>query len=152
MWIGSAASRMKRAKALELASKLKTEHGCLVPVQVLDDGDDSEVFWGALGGQIEVTAESDEVDENEVWLYKYEFQSIISNIFNQCKRISNVEGKLSVAPIEDVAITKNLLDTNSCFILDCETDIFVWLGKRAAMFEKRASSVLAKEIMGLFER
>lgn len=35
MWIGSGATRIKTAKALDLASKMKTEHGCAVPVQVL---------------------------------------------------------------------------------------------------------------------
>lgn len=63
-----------------------------------------------------------------------------------------MDGKLSVAPLEDVAITKDLLDTNECFILDCETDLYVWQGKKAPIFEKRASSVLAKEILNMFER
>lgn len=35
MWIGASASRIKTAKALDLASKMKTEHGCQIPVQVL---------------------------------------------------------------------------------------------------------------------
>lgn len=35
MWVGAEASRLKIAKALDLASKMKMEHGCAIPVQVL---------------------------------------------------------------------------------------------------------------------
>ena len=35
MWIGGEASRFKIAKALDLAAKIKMEHGCAIPVQVI---------------------------------------------------------------------------------------------------------------------
>jgi hypothetical protein len=90
MWIGGEASRLKIAKALDLAARMKMEHGCPIPVQVLgtlrfffslfsywysllraDDGDDNEEFWGVLGGLIKVTKVSeDSAEENEVWLYR----------------------------------------------------------------------------------
>ncbi len=118
----------------------------------IDENDDNEVFWGALGGRVELPAAIIDEEEYEIWLYKYADVLLTYCVTCSICRISNIEGKLSVAPLEDVQITKKLLDTNSCFILDCETEVYVWQGKKVSPFEKRASTVLAKEILVRFDR
>ena len=37
------------------------------------------------------------------------------------------------------------------FVLDCETEIFVWCGKESSFEEKKAAFVLAEELIGTFD-
>mmetsp|Transcript_37227 Transcript_37227/g.93454 ORF Transcript_37227/g.93454 Transcript_37227/m.93454 type:complete len:1271 (+) Transcript_37227:422-4234(+) len=60
------------------------------------------------------------------------------------------EGKLSLAQV-DAPLSKNLLDDDHCFLLDCETEIFVWSSQRTPIAEKRLGRALARKFLD-FER
>jgi gelsolin len=49
-----------------------------------------------------------------------------------------VNGKAD--PIETDSLTKELLDTNKCYILDCGLEVFVWLGRNTPLDERKSAS------------
>lgn len=53
---------------------------------------------------------------------------------------SSVE-KGQVETIEAESLTRELLDTNRCYVLDCGTKVFVWMGRNTSLEERRAASV-----------
>lgn len=59
---------------------------------------------------------------------------------------------MKVTPVEAEKMSKGLLDSTAAFVLDCETEIFVWSGKYCNFLEKRTAMMLAEEFVGMFER
>lgn len=57
-----------------------------------------------------------------------------------------------VTPIEEENLSKGMLDSNAAFVLDCETEIFVWHGRFCSFLEKRTAIMLAEEFVQMFER
>lgn len=52
------------------------------------------------------------------------------------------EGQLN--PVEALPLTKDLLDSNKCFVLDRGAEIYVWIGRRTSVEERKAASVAAE--------
>lgn len=82
-------------------------------------------------------------------------------------RVSEVNGEAKVTPYEESVIYQEMLDTNDCFVLDTESEvwslsigevkwlitqaqIFVWIGKHSSYLEKKSAMMLAEEFMELF--
>ena len=109
------------------------------------DEQDAEVtkFWEIVGGvESEIgdgsKSEDDEEEEEDKldWLY----------------RVSQVDGDVQVTPLEEEVLSKDMLDSNACFVLDGATEIFIWNGKYSSLDEKKAAVMLAEEFLGMFER
>jgi hypothetical protein len=49
-------------------------------------------------------------------------------------------------------LSSQLLDPNDCFILDCETEIFVWVGKESTEQEKAAAMANAQDFLSSMGR
>jgi len=43
-------------------------------------------------------------------------------------------------PFETDSLTKELLDTNKCYILDCGLEVFVWMGRNTSLDERKSAS------------
>ena len=80
--------------------------------------------------------EGEEEEEERDWLY----------------RVSSVNDEVKVTPLEDEILSKGILDPLAVFVLDCETEIFVWFGKYSQFPERRAAVMLAEEFVQMFER
>lgn len=52
---------------------------------------------------------------------------------------SSVE-KGKAEPIETDSLTKELLDTNKCYILDCGLEVFAWIGRNTPLDERKSAS------------
>lgn len=37
-------------------------------------------------------------------------------------------------------LVKDLLETNKCYILDCGTELFVWIGKTTSLEDRKSAS------------
>lgn len=162
VWHGTKSHRSTRSKAVEVASRIKEEVGCKHAVQVLLEGEETSEFWRLVGGpdvimeppennvstprpakgqpqgsDISGGEEEEILDEDTSdWLYSVEEEA----------------GKAKVVPLEETEFTRSMLDSNKAYILDCETEIFVWFGKNASLEKKRTAQSLAEEFMTLFER
>lgn len=49
-------------------------------------------------------------------------------------------------PVEADCLTKELLDTNRCYLLDCGLEVFVWMGRSTALDERKSASGAAEVI------
>jgi hypothetical protein len=171
VWNGSLqTNRAVKAKALEVATKIKTEVGCTRAVQVVDDNDNDE-FWSALNVKFTKTTEinsnekktptktnqekdnengeEDEDDEQEEEQEEDEENEWTSDWLYQ---VSEESGKMKLTPLEETEFTRSLLKPNCSYILDCETEVFLWHAKDCTLDQKAAAFELAGEILSLFER
>ena len=47
-------------------------------------------------------------------------------------------------PVQDDSLTRELLDTNKCYILDCGLEVFVWMGRNTSLDERKNASSAAE--------
>ncbi|CAH8279986.1 unnamed protein product [Arabidopsis lyrata] len=133
---GSKSSIQERAKALEVVQYIKdTYHDGKCDIAAVEDGRmmaDAEAgeFWGLFGGfaplpkkpavNDDETAESDGI-----------------------KLFSVDKGKTDA--VEAESLTKELLDTNKCYILDCGLELFVWKGRNTSIDQRKNATEAAEE-------
>lgn len=58
---------------------------------------------------------------------------------------SSVE-KGQAEPVEADSLTRELLDTNKCYILDCGLEVFVWMGRNSSLDKRKSASGAAEVI------
>lgn len=46
--------------------------------------------------------------------------------------------------VEAESLTRDLLDTNKCYLLDCGTEIYVWMGRNTSLDERKTASSVAE--------
>lgn len=42
--------------------------------------------------------------------------------------------------LEDTVLTKSILENNKCFLVDCGSDLFIWVGRLTQVEERKAAS------------
>lgn len=52
-------------------------------------------------------------------------------------------------PVEIESLTRELLDTNGCYIVDCGIEVFVWMGRNTSLDERKTASGAADVIFHL---
>ncbi len=73
-------------------------------------------FWNALGGRGAVKS-AEEGGEDAA------FEKNVNYVLY---RVSDASGSLQVTEVGRAPLSKDMLDTNDCFILDADSEIFVW--------------------------
>jgi len=63
------------------------------------------------------------------------------NVFNESVEKGQTE------PVETDSLTREFLDTNKCYILDCGAEVFVWMGRNTPLDERKSASVAAEVIL-----
>jgi len=68
--------------------------------------------------------------------------------------VNDCLGELEVEQVDipDGILSTTMLDPNDCFILDCETEIFVWVGKESSEKEKVGAMSNAREFLSNYGR
>lgn len=134
---GANSNIQERAKALEVIQYLKEKyHDGTCDVAIVDDGkldteSDSGEFWVLMGGfapiSKKVASEDDVVPEaTPATLY-----SITDG------EVKIIEGELC----------KSLLENNKCYLLDCGSEVFVWVGRVTQVEDRKAASQAAEEFV-----
>ncbi|KAF4390902.1 hypothetical protein F8388_005715 [Cannabis sativa] len=120
---GCNSSIQERAKALEVVQYIKdTYHDGKCEVAAVEDGKlmaDPEAgeFWGFFGGFAPLP-----------------------------KKAASDEDK-TIEPVEADLLTRELLDTNKCYLLDCGIEVFVWMGRSTSLDERKAASGASEELV-----
>uniref|UniRef100_A0A803PVE4 HP domain-containing protein n=1 Tax=Cannabis sativa TaxID=3483 RepID=A0A803PVE4_CANSA len=139
LFSGCNSSTQERAKALEVVQYIKdTKHSGNCEVATIEDGKfvgDSEVgeFWSFFGGYAPIPRESpsffqDQSDIQSVKLFWITYQ-----------------GKLS--QIESDSFAREVLEADKCYMLDCEAEIFVWMGRLTSVTERKTSISAAEDFL-----
>jgi len=125
-WNGSKAAGVEKHKAMEFTSLLKSERSGKPEVVVFDQDDsDATPFWNALGGKADI--------KDEPSVDRFEAASKGDKIL---LRLSNASGSIEFKEEAKNSISLSLLDTNDVFIVDVQSEIFIWIGKKSNVVEK----------------
>ncbi|KAF5804279.1 putative villin headpiece, villin/Gelsolin, ADF-H/Gelsolin-like domain superfamily [Helianthus annuus] len=134
---GANSNIQERAKALEVIQFLKDKyHEGTCDVAIVDDGKlqaegDSGEFWVIFGGFApigkKVASEDDIIPEKT----PPKLYCITEG------QVKEVDGELS----------KSLLENNKCYLLDCGSEVFVWVGRVTQVEERKAAMQAAEEFI-----
>lgn len=135
---GYNSSIQERAKALEVVQYIKdTYHHGKCDVAAVEDGKlmaDAETgeFWGFFGGFAPLPKKTSSDEDKTVDSHS-------------TKLLCVEKGKAE--PVEADSLTRQLLDTNKCYLLDCGVEVFVWMGRNTSLDERKTASGAAEELV-----
>ncbi|KAL0221446.1 hypothetical protein RCL1_001300 [Eukaryota sp. TZLM3-RCL] len=147
-WNGVESSRIERAKGLDVTCKIKDiERGSKPKVVLLDDGQSDDPssnpeaadFWNNLQGSKDDVLSSEEggLDEEHD-----------KNSTEVLYHVSDASGTLECSKLDTPnGLTRELLDTNDCFILDLGNELFVWVGRHSTNEEKTGAMKFAEDFL-----
>ncbi|XP_076910667.1 villin-5-like [Bidens hawaiensis] len=133
---GSNTSIQERAKALQVVQYIKdTYHRSKCDIATIDDGRlmaDAEAgeFWGFFGGFAPLPRKTTENVAQST-------DDIPPQLF--CVKKGQTER------IAADSLAKKLLDTHTCYVLDCGSEVHVWMGRNTLMEERKAANGAAEE-------
>ncbi|XP_052158793.1 villin-3 isoform X1 [Oryza glaberrima] len=135
---GSNSSIQERAKALEVVQYLKdSNHEGKCDVGSVEDGKlmadaDAGEFWGLFGG----------------------FAPLPRKTFSDLNgKDSAFSSKLiclnkgQTVPVDFDVLTRELLDSTKCYLLDCGSEIYVWMGRETPLEERKRAGSAAEELL-----
>ncbi|KAI9123039.1 hypothetical protein K1719_005928 [Acacia pycnantha] len=140
---GSNSSIQERAKALEVVQYIKdTHHDGKCEVAAIEDGKlmaDPETgeFWGFFGGFAPLPRKPASDDDQHIDTHPPKLLSIEKGV---------------AEPVKNESLTRELLDTNKCYILDCGLEVFVWMGRNTSLDERKSASGAADELVSGSDR
>ncbi|XP_019197919.1 PREDICTED: villin-4-like isoform X1 [Ipomoea nil] len=140
---GVNSSIQERAKALEVVQYIRdTYHDGKCEVAAIEDGKlmadaDTGEFWGLFGGFAPLPRKTTKRDT----------KSAVA-IFSRLYRVEKGQPE----PVDADSLTKDMLDTNRCYILDCGIEAFVWMGRNTSLDERKTASVAADELLHGLDR
>ncbi|KAB1210699.1 Villin-1, partial [Morella rubra] len=137
LFSGCNSSIQERAKALDVVQYIKeNRHGGKCDVATIEDGKfvgDSDVgeFWSLFGGFAPIPRDSP--------------SSFQKKSYNPAVKLFwiTMEGKLCQTGTH--SLTKKMLEADKCYLLDCGTEIFVWMGRKSSVSERKISISAAEE-------
>ncbi|KAG1371083.1 Villin-2 [Cocos nucifera] len=134
---GANSNIQERAKALEVIQHLKDKyHEGKCDVAIIDDGklvaeSDSGEFWVLFGGFAPIGKKT--ISEDDVVPEA-----------TPTKLYSINDGQLK---LEEDTLSKAMLENNKCYLLDCGSKIFVWVGRVTQVEDRKAASKAAEEFI-----
>ncbi|KAK3582011.1 hypothetical protein CHS0354_039677 [Potamilus streckersoni] len=144
IWVGKKARGVTRTKTRLIAEKMnKNEKKSKAEIVVLNQDQEVTDFWNALEC---TTAEErsivawvpDDFEPAEPRLYKVG----LGMGYLELPQVEIPKGKL----------TCHLLDTKCVYLLDCKSDLFVWIGKKSTRLVRAAALKLSQEMNAMIDR
>ncbi|KAK4481826.1 hypothetical protein RD792_012737 [Penstemon davidsonii] len=140
---GSNSSIQERAKALEVVQYVKdTYHDGKCEIAAIEDGKlmadaDTGEFWGLFGGFAPLPRKTNADEPKSTHIVPY--------------KLFCVE-KGDAVPMEADSLRRELLDTHRCYILDCDAEVFVWMGRSTSLNGRKAASTAVDELLRGLDR
>ncbi|XP_054792642.1 villin-1 isoform X2 [Prosopis cineraria] len=138
LFSGCNSTIQERAKALEVIQYIKeNKHNGNCEVATIEDGkfvgdSDAGEFWNLFGGYAPIPHELPSAQEQPV-------DSSIKLFW------INLQGKLCQTGND--ALSKEMLETDKCYMLDCGTEIYVWMGRQTLLTERKTSISAAENFL-----
>lgn len=158
-WNGSKAPRVAKAKAADVLSKIRQkERGGTVQVVVLTQGKNDSTnpkFCSLLGGKPpkpSAPALSEEESLIPRDYAKQEEGSFSIRIYRVLDEDVPVEARLKLIHEGTRQPPRELLATKSSHVVDCEKEIFVWVGKESNAYQRNLALHVAAKLQALEER
>ncbi|KAK4760176.1 hypothetical protein SAY87_023307 [Trapa incisa] len=141
---GSNSCIQERAKALDVVQHIKdTYHDGKCDIATIEDGRlmadvETGEFWGFFGGFAPLPRKT-AMQEVEKSPHSYSH-----------KLLSLKKGQVETMEVK--SLTRELLDTSKCYLLDCGIEVFVWMGKATSLDERKNASKVAEEYVRSHDR
>jgi hypothetical protein len=103
---------------------------------LLDGSENEDAFWKALGGKIKPKSAAEGGED-----------AAAENVTYILLRVSDASGKLEVTEVGRSPLNKDLLKSEDVFILDADSEIFVWIGKGATAQERKEGMINATKYL-----
>eukprot|EP00002_Diphylleia_rotans_P006181 TRINITY_DN154_c0_g1_i1.p1 TRINITY_DN154_c0_g1~~TRINITY_DN154_c0_g1_i1.p1 ORF type:complete len:804 (-),score=188.33 TRINITY_DN154_c0_g1_i1:762-3173(-) len=143
LWNGKEAHRLEKAKGVDVANNIRNqERGGRAEIIVLDDGssDADSAFWSALGASGPVpVADSSAAGDDEA------FEKSAAGKLYEVHENGSTD-------IINAPLTKELLNSASAYILDCETEVYIWLGKTSSAGLRKEAMKIGQGFLTKFSR
>jgi hypothetical protein len=167
LWNGAKCNPITRSKARLFAEKInKHERKFQAELIQMKQGDETSSFWDLLQGP----PDQEFYDKNH-----YNSDEIISNIKLELVNADATKddttsvfkpklykvgigmGYLELPQVRTntgsrLILTRSLLDSKSVYILDCFTDIFVWIGRKSTRLVRTAALKLSQSLEAMIAR
>ncbi|KAK1414071.1 hypothetical protein QVD17_29810 [Tagetes erecta] len=140
---GSNTSIQERAKALEVVQYIKdTYHHSKCDIASIDDGRlmaDAEAgeFWAFFGGFAPLPRKTNVNDHAHT--HAQSTDTLPTQLF------CIIKGQAERVAAD--TLTKKLLETYSCYLLDCGSELYVWMGRSTSMDDRRSANKVAEEYL-----
>lgn len=156
IWRGAQATLSGTTKARLFAEKInKNERKGKAEITLLVQNQETPEFWEVLGGQPEEIQCNVPEDFKPVRpkLYKVglglgylELPQINYKLSVEHKQ----RPKIDLSP--EMRLVQSLLDTKSVYILDCWSDVFIWIGRKSSRLVRAAALKLGQEVCSMLHR
>eukprot|EP00727_Mastigamoeba_balamuthi_P007848 m51a1_g3684 hypothetical protein (920) ;mRNA; r:324474-327923 len=143
VWNGSKATRIAKAKAFDLAQRIRVkDRSCRSEVVVIDQGvsDNNAEFWSRLPGdraqqvQHASAAEQDAADTP-------------MRVYRVCPLGARKRAVAVVCETTDAQLpSKDLLHANMAYVVDAGAELYVWVGKCADADQRKLAMLVAKKL------
>ncbi|GAV89081.1 Gelsolin domain-containing protein/VHP domain-containing protein, partial [Cephalotus follicularis] len=144
LFSGCNSSIQERAKALEVVQYIKeNKHNGNCEVATVEDGKfvgDADVgeFWSFFGGYAPIPNDSPYGVQKQSDSPSVKFFWITT------------QGKLCQSGTD--SLNKEMLDTSKCYMLDCDTEIFVWMGRGTSLTERKTTISATEDFLRNHDR
>ncbi|EGC29857.1 hypothetical protein DICPUDRAFT_51061 [Dictyostelium purpureum] len=139
-------NQRERQKAVHLSKLMKEERGA-ADIILLDfknsRKEEINEFWKDFGvtGRVNLKNKSSNNDDDDIVQEEHILETKLFKFFEP------EEGRLDIQVYAAQILYRNMLDSNSCSILDTGTDIYVWSGLYSSANEKSWSMLKAEELI-----
>ncbi|XP_060116664.1 protein flightless-1 homolog [Heteronotia binoei] len=156
IWRGGQATLSGTTKARLFAEKInKNERKGKAEITLLSQTQETAEFWDILGGQLEEIKPNvpDDFRAPRPKLYKVGLGLGYLELPQINYKLS-VEHKKrpSVDLFPEMRLLQSLLDTKAVYLLDCWSDVFIWIGRKSPRLVRAAALKLGQELCGMLHR
>jgi hypothetical protein len=162
LWNGSKSNPITCSKARLFAEKInKYERKFQAELLQMKQGDEAMSFWRLLQGPPPIAELLEGETSTESYMYELhpdhgEKCPIFSYFKPKLYKVGIGMGYLELPQVKAEAgrliLTKDILDTKSVYILDCYTDIFVWIGRKSTRLVRTAALKLSTSLELMINR
>eukprot|EP00127_Corallochytrium_limacisporum_P004760 Clim_evm114s172 gene=Clim_evmTU114s172 len=140
VWQGKDAGYVRAQKARLLADKInKDERKGVAEIEIIHQRDEPSLFWNKFPGGKAKYGNAAEAVKIQPKVYEIVVSPGRIDFYNT----------INVAP---EGISKEILETEKVIVIDCVTDIYVWIGKRAKRIHRAAAGKVSKDLLEIGKR
>ncbi|XP_052819033.1 protein flightless-1 homolog isoform X1 [Mya arenaria] len=145
IWVGKKSKGVTKTKSRLIAEKInKNERKGKAEIEVLPQGSEVSAFWRALN-----VMKAEDVKPLKEWVPN-DYENPEARLYKVGLGMGYLE--LPQEEIPHGKLKKSILDTKQVYIMDCKSDVFVWIGKKSTRLIRAAALKLSQELNAMLDR
>ena len=150
VWYGRKCKNVLRSKARLMAEKInKSERKDKAQIAIFSQGEEPPTFWVTLSEDPDSSDRTKPSAPPEMHVPD-DFVAIIPRLYIVGLGMGYLE--LPQVEVPGNKLKQELLNTKNVYILDCYSDVFVWVGKKSTRLVRAAALKLSSELFSMLIR